>query len=223
METKTFNVEIKNFDEMKGEFEGFANTSDLDKDDDIVEPTAFTKTIKESKKRSIFYMHNTRDINQLLGMAKKMEVRDKGLFVKAQLDMDSVEGQKAARGIKAGALSEMSIGFRTIKSEIVKRGVKWIRIIKELSLHEISLIPPTMAANSRALITNFKDKENIFKYIIDNKEDTEFKKKVLSLFGIVEPDGSTTSTPEPVIPTQDKSEEPEKLDYVKILENLKEV
>ena len=74
METKTFTAEIKaNLDDSTddiGVFEGYANTfENLDLVDDIVHKGSFKKTLKESKKRGLFFMHNTRDINNLIGEA----------------------------------------------------------------------------------------------------------------------------------------------------------
>lgn len=222
MEIKRFNMEIKAFDKMTGEFEGFANTKDIDLVDDIVEPSAFKKTIKEGgKKRAIFFMHMAHDIMQLLGVAKDLKVKDEGLFMKGQLDMDSESGQKAARAMDMGSITEMSIGFRIIKAEMKEIGKKFIRVIKELSLHEISLIPPTMAANPNAVITSFKNNDEVLLFIKENKEDKEFKLKVLSLLGIIEPLNDTQS--QKPDETTSKPIEPIGLDMIYLSKKLKEV
>lgn len=219
MEIKTFNLEVKAFDKMTGEFEGFANTKDIDLVDDIVEPSAFKKTIKESKKRAIFFMHAVRDIMQLLGVAKDLKVKEDGLFIKGQLDMDSESGKKAAKAMDMGSITEMSIGFRIIKADMKEIGKKFIRVIKELSLHEISLIPPTMAANPNALITSFKSNDEVLIFIKENKDNIEFKEKVFSLLGFIEPD--VKSTQESDYTTQ-ITEEPNRLDVEYMSKKIKE-
>jgi len=53
--------------------------------------------------------------------------------------------------MKVGSIKEMSIGFFTKDSEMLKNG---IRALKQIELFEVSLV--TKAMNSQALVSGFK-------------------------------------------------------------------
>ena len=187
METKTFTAEIKaNLDDSTddiGVFEGYANTfENLDLVDDVVHKGSFKKTLKESKKRGLFFMHNTRDINNLIGEAVNLKEDDTGLKMRGEIDLTDPMGAKAFKFIKRGTISEMSIGFQIIKADFEELKGKLIRNIKEMKLFEISIIPIGMAANNQALITGVKNIDDVLRIIKDNSNDIEFVKKVISLF-----------------------------------------
>ncbi len=186
METKIFVSEIKaNTEESSdtvGIFEGYANTFDnLDLVDDIVHKGSFKKTLKESKKRGLFFMHNTRDIANLLGEAVDLKEDDTGLKMKGRIDLETENGKRAFRMVKSGVIDRMSIGFNIIKADYEEIKGKFIRHIKEMKLFEISLIPLGMAANEEALITNVKSIEDLYSIIKDKSNDEEFVKKMFSL------------------------------------------
>jgi len=186
MEYKTFTAEIKASDDSTddiGVFEGYANTFDnLDLVDDIVHKGSFKKTLKESKKRGLFFMHNTRDINNLIGEAVSLKEDDTGLKMRGEIDLTDPMGAKAFKFIKRGTISEMSIGFQILKAEFEQIKDKYVRHIKELKLFEISVIPMGMAANPASLITGVKSIDDIYKIVKDKQNDDEFLKKVFSLF-----------------------------------------
>ena len=186
MEYKTFTAEIKASDDSTddiGVFEGYANTFDnLDLVDDIVHKGSFKKTLKESKRRGLFFMHNTRDINNLIGEAVSLKEDDTGLKMRGEIDLTDPMGAKAFKFIKRGTISEMSIGFQILKAEFEQIKDKYVRHIKELKLFEISVIPMGMAANPASLITGVKSIDDIYKIVKDKQNDDEFLKKVFSLF-----------------------------------------
>lgn len=187
MESKIFVSEIKAVSDestdSKGIFEGYANTFDnLDLVDDIVHKGAFKKTLKESKKRALFFMHKTDDINSLLGTAVDLKEDDTGLKMKGEVDLESEQGKRAFRLIKSGVIDRMSIGFQIIKADYEEIKGKFIRHIKEMKLFEISLIPIGMAANEQSLITGVKNTDDILSIIKDKSNDPEFVKKVITLF-----------------------------------------
>jgi hypothetical protein len=79
-----------------------------------------------------------------------------------------------------------------------------------------------MAMNPKALITDVKTFNDLYEFIKENKNDKEFKDKVLSLLGElpepftkVEPEKSTQSEPEEK--TTAIEQEPKETDYQKFL------
>lgn len=199
-----------------GKFKGHANVfGNVDDQDDIVAKGAFKKTIKETgKKRALFFMHAARSIENLMGGAGSLKEDDIGLHTDGELMLKYSECSKAFDAIKGGIITEMSIGFRIVKCTWEKIKDTLIRTITEAKLFEISLIPVGMAANSLSTINSFKSVEDfessdIYKYMIENKENKEFKDKCLSLFGI-KPEEKTTLEEEPEIETTQKIEPEEK-------------
>lgn len=198
LETKTFFAELKideaDSTETKGIFKGHANTWGKDLVNDIVEPGSFKKTIRETgKKRALYFMHNKFQLAELLGGATDLREDDTGLYTKGVLMMQYEEARKAFDLIKEGIIDRMSIGFKVIKAWFEEVNNEFIRHITEMKLSEISLVPVGMAANENALITDFKH-DDIFDFIMSNKNDLQLRNKIFSIYGI-NPETITTQEP----------------------------
>ncbi|AHJ88602.1 head maturation protease [Geobacillus phage GBK2] len=147
MEFKNFRFEVKATDDYT--FEGYAAVfRNMDSYRDVIEPGAFTKTIKESKRVKVLWQH---DPWQPIGKPVHMEEDTHGLYVKAKISNTQL-GKDVIQLIKDGVIDELSIGYNTIKDEWDKKNN--IRRIKEVKLWEFS--PVTFAANDQAIITGAK-------------------------------------------------------------------
>lgn len=147
LEVKNFNFEIKATAE--NTFEGYAAVfRNVDSYRDVIEPGAFSKTIKESKRVKILWQH---DPYNVIGKPTHMEEDNHGLFVKGQISPTAL-GRDVMQLLKDGVIDELSIGFNTIKDEWDNE--KNVRRIREVKLWEFS--PVTFAANDQALITDAK-------------------------------------------------------------------
>ncbi len=190
-------MEIKLDESEEGKFEGYAAVfNNVDYGLDIIEPGAFTKTLKENKKRALLYMH---DYNIDIVGEVTLKQDDHGLFAKGQVYLDTERGAYYFKLMKKKIIDRMSIGYRAIKSEWIEKAVdkvkEQIRKLKELRLFEVSLIPVAMAMNPKALITDVKSENDLYEYIKENRNNKEFKNKILSLLGEL-PEPSTTDEPE---------------------------
>lgn len=118
-----------------------------------VMPGAFTKTLKENRGRvPVFYMHNSLE---WIGMGLSGEEDDKGLLVRAQLNIAN-----SARAMEIYSMLAMandlknpaglSIGFMTVKES--QKG-EW-RHLDEIDLMEWSPTPPRFQAAPGAKVTN---------------------------------------------------------------------
>jgi HK97 family phage prohead protease len=119
---------------------------------DVVEPGAYTKTLKErGSKVPLLWQHKTDvPIGELT-----LEDRDAGLWAKGQLMMADPIAQRAYLYIKAKIVKGLSIGFEAVK-DTVEKGV---RHLKEIKLYEGSIV--TFPMNELALIASVKgDKED---------------------------------------------------------------
>jgi len=151
MERKTFRFELKSLDEA-GIFEGYGSVFGVRDDvNDIVEKGAFRKTLLERAHRiKIFYQHDV-----FLPIGKPVELRedDVGLYIKGQLALKTFWGKETYELMKAGVMSELSIGYDPILATVDGDGV---RHLKELKLYDVS--PVAIAAHPSAIVTMVKSK-----------------------------------------------------------------
>lgn len=131
-----------------GTFTGFGSVyGNVDEGGDVVEEGAFTRTIKANKgETKILWQH---DYRNPIGTGK-VEDTKKGLKVTAEVNLDTQRGREAFSDIKKGIVDGLSIGYQVVKH-------LWegpIRRLKELKLHEISVV--TFPMNTRATITAAK-------------------------------------------------------------------
>ena len=150
MERKVIKFEIKDIDEETGIIEGYGATFSKDPDSygDIIDPGAFTKTLKENA-GSIVSLFN-HSIMEPIGLPELTE-DSKGLYAKIRLVMDIQKAKDTLALAKAGVITRMSIGFETIKSDYIKS----VRHLKEIRLFDVS--PVIFAANPEAVIVSVKD------------------------------------------------------------------
>jgi HK97 family phage prohead protease len=154
LEHKDLTFEVKDISD-EGEFEGYAAIfGNVDSYGDIIEPGAFTKTIKESKGQvPILWQH---DRYEPIGVGRDMAEDGTGLKVVGQLVLEVRRGTEARALLKAKALGGLSIGYQTIKYLIDKEGPDGVgvRRLKELKLWEYS--PVTFPANTLAVVSDVK-------------------------------------------------------------------
>jgi HK97 family phage prohead protease len=148
MKTKSrLRLEIKEIT-AEGTFEGLLSPyGNVDNGNDVVEPGAYTKTLKErGSKVPLLWQHKAdTPVGELL-----LEDRPEGLWAKGRLLLDDPNAQRAHLYIKAKIVRGLSIGFETVKDSIEKG----VRHLKEIKLYEGSIV--TFPMNEMALITSVK-------------------------------------------------------------------
>jgi hypothetical protein len=133
----------------EGIIEGYAAVWDtIDSYESTFQRGAFAKTLKERGHRvKILWNHE----DTVIGKPVEIREDDKGLFVRAQLLLNTTKAREVYELIKAGAIDTFSFGFRTVKD-------KWsngIRVITEVMLMEVS--PVIFEANESAVITGVRN------------------------------------------------------------------
>ena len=153
IERKTIEFEVKEVDEEEGTFTGYASTfSDVpDSYGDIVDPGAFKKTLKAQKGRIVSLFNHS--FMEPIGKPIEMSEDDKGLLIKTKLSLDVRRARETLALIKDGVITQMSIGYQTIK----EKTIDGIRHLQELKLYDVS--PVVFAANTEAVITGVKEME----------------------------------------------------------------
>lgn len=147
MKKKQMRMEIKEIS-ADGSFEGILspyNTVDLG--NDLVEPGAYTKTLKEHGNTVPLLWQHKSDVP--IGELT-LEDRPDGLWCKGQLLMSIDEAQKAYALVKARIVKGLSIGYESIKDSVANG----VRRLKEIRLYEGSVV--TFPMNPGALITSVK-------------------------------------------------------------------
>lgn len=149
MERKTIRFNVKSIDEVEGTIEGYGATFSKDPDSygDIIDPGAFTKTLKQNADNIVSLFNH--DTNQPIGLP--VAEQDKtGLYTKIKLVLEVQKAREVLALAKAGVIKRMSIGYEPVKTKFVDG----IRHLIEVKLYDIS--PVIFAANQEALILSAK-------------------------------------------------------------------
>lgn len=159
LEKKVYKLKTEDIQE-NGVITGYASTGKKDSDGDIVEPSAFNKTIQEGGSWPFLFMH---DVTKPVGLVTSLDFDGKGIKFVAEIDLDTEDGKKVFSGVKKGYIDRTSIGFRAIKHRYDKSTKT--RHIEELKLYEISAVVRNFSANDEALVTGYKSLNQIIEAI----------------------------------------------------------
>ena len=148
MDRLAFALEIKELSE-SGIFEGYASTfGERDLGGDVVVAGAFAKSLKARGAKGV-RMFADHDPSKRIGVWTDLKEDDRGLFVKGRLLLEKQIGKEAYIDLKEGSLDAMSIGYRVAPNGSSYDGRRKARMLKELDLVEISLLPFPMNENAR--------------------------------------------------------------------------
>jgi HK97 family phage prohead protease len=138
----------------EGIVEGYGSVfNNVDSYDDVVAPGAFARTLGvATEQRRLPAMLWQHDPEEPIGVWTEMREDARGLFVRGRL-ANTQRGREALELIKMGALTGLSIGYNTVRSEINE--LSGIRTLLDVDLWEVS--PVTFPANSAARITGAKN------------------------------------------------------------------
>ncbi len=101
-----------------GVIEGYgAVFGNVDRGYDVVEPGAFTESLKSGPKVKMLWQHNP---HEPIGVWDEVKEDDQGVWVKGHILADVDEGRKATALVRAGAIDGLSIGYKTLKSREAK-------------------------------------------------------------------------------------------------------
>lgn len=131
---------VKDVDTSKGIVMGYlASFGNLDSDNDIIMPGAFTKTISElgptSAKPRIKYLLD-HDTSKALGTFNVLKEDQHGLYYEAQTGTHAL-GTDFAKMVASGIITEHSIGYGVVRKEIINPDADWRD--RTTHLHELKL------------------------------------------------------------------------------------
>lgn len=159
MKYKTFSAKV---DDETGMIAGFFSTYDKTPDSygDIIEPGAFTETIKAREETGHpFPLCFNHDFSAVIGAVKSIEDQEKGPYIEAGF-LDTQLAQDVRKMVKSGAIWQFSFAYDVLEArqpseEERKSGVE--NVLTKLDLFEISVV--TVPANQNAVMTEVKNIE----------------------------------------------------------------
>lgn len=160
----TLKFDIKSLEVKKDEtgefatFKGYASTfGNTDLGNDVVMKGAFTKSLDRiSKLKNGIPLLIQHDTTKVAGRITDFKLDEKGLLVEPRVNLGVQDAREALSLMRAGDLSDLSMGFVIVDSEFNKK--TGVRELKEVDLKEISIV--TFPANEEAKITEVKDDED---------------------------------------------------------------
>ena len=198
LQYKVFPMELKKEPSLnEGEFIGrSAVFGNVDSWNDVIVQGAFKQTLRGKKIRALFFLHEAK---YTIGIAEN-EADDQALITHGKYNMSVSDAVDKYHLHKQGALGDLSIGYTAINFEYEDRKGVRIRLLKEIKLYEVSILPIGYAANQKAFVTELKTKklindiksmgnDELLELIESKKNDVEFINKLMALF--TEPEKST--------------------------------
>jgi uncharacterized protein len=120
----------------EGTIEGYASLFGVaDLSGDTVAPGAFAASLAErgADGLRLLYQH---DAQEPIGVFTQAEEDARGLFVRAEINLETQRGFEAMSLLGQGALTGLSIGFNVVEAERQGQG----RLLTEIDLWEVSLV-----------------------------------------------------------------------------------
>lgn len=159
MQYKSTPTAVKNIDPETGIFEAYVSVFDnVDSYGDIVRKGAFAQTLKDWEEKGapipVLWSHRTDDPDMNIGHVLDAKEDDKGLWVRAQLDMDSPKGQTVYRLMKGGRVREFSFAYSVLDGSPEKKDGQSFYEIRKVSLYEVG--PTPVGANPATELLDLK-------------------------------------------------------------------
>lgn len=211
MEYRGITCDFKELDTKSGRFRGKAAVyNKIDLGGDIIEPGAFTKTLREQGDELPLMM----DHYKLIGQVKAVD-KDSALWADpGALDMENPDAKTLYRtlkpmdGFSTAAVKGLSIGYQTVKKEYdqgSKPGDTPVRHILEAKLFEISVVTFPMQPAAQIMSVKSQDLKDQIREVMEGTINDRLKKiesqfdelkSALADEGIMlEPDGHSKPTP----------------------------
>lgn len=214
-----------------GLIEGYFSTYEKTPDSygDIIEPGAFTETIKAREESGHpFPLCFNHDFSAVIGAVDSVKDTEKGPFISAHF-LDTQQAQDVRKMLQSGAIYQFSfaydvLGARRPTEEEEKAGV--MNVLTKLEVFEISVV--TVPANQNAVATEVKSVEPETKQGRRNRKADEeiIRNCIKSLESLLDDGGEDkpaedeAKSAEPTVEVNEASEEPKTAENAKRAEEL---
>ena len=162
----------------EGEFSGYGATfGNLDHTGDIIKAGAFAKSLNDwGMKGELPFLFAFHDMSRPIGDWLEMREDEKGLYVRGRLwtkgDRRIEDAVMAYNMLRGTGQKTLSIGYRVNDYEMQESVNGSIRVIKEIDLVEVSIVPIPM--NPQAKITAVKSLKDSEGNILSKRELEKF-------------------------------------------------
>lgn len=132
---------------MSALIEGYASLFGVaDLSGDTVAPGAFAASIAERGAEGLRFLYQ-HDAEEPIGIFRDAHEDSVGLFVRAEINLETQRGHEAMSLLVQGALTGLSIGFNVVEAE---RSGAASRLLTEIDLWEVSLVTFPMLPGASA-------------------------------------------------------------------------
>jgi uncharacterized protein len=159
--------------------EAYASTfGNVDAGRDIMEKSAFKKTLQEQKNRvKALFNH---DWNTIIGKPLEIYEDTKGLYTKTQF-VNTIKSNELYELIKEGIVNELSIGYDIVKKDFDR--VQNVNHLREVKLYEYSFV--TFAMNEQAQVQTIKAGR-----VLNSQNENTIRMLIESLMALLESNGT---------------------------------
>lgn len=131
---------------VEGEFTALVSVfGNVDSYGDVVQPGAFERTLKEWSASGypipVYWGHNLSDPDYNIGSVIDAVETDRGLQVRARLDMDSPKAPQVYRLLKGGRVKEFSFGYSVRDAGWGVKDDREVYELRDIQLFEVSVVP----------------------------------------------------------------------------------
>lgn len=211
-----------------GMLSGYFSTYDKTPDSygDIIEPGAFTETIKKREESGHpFPLCFNHDFSSIIGAVDKVEDTEKGPYIEAHF-LDTQLAQDVRKMLESGAIYQFSFAYDVLKArkpDAEEKAAGVTQVLTELEVFEISVV--TVPANQNAVVTEVKAMDLETKEGKRNRKADEEKIKQIielakSLIDEPEDDQDEAKDAEPTPETNAAAEESKSAENAKRAEAL---
>lgn len=187
----------------KFQVEAYASTfGNVDAGRDIMEKSAFKKTLQEQKSRiKALFNH---DWNVIIGKPLEIYEDSKGLYTKTQF-INTSKSNEVYELIKEGIVNELSIGYDIVKKYPDR--TQNVNHLREVKLYEYSFV--TFAMNEEAQVQAVKAGR-----VLSGSNEQTIRSLIESLTALLESNGTPLNPPAKVVESDmGKSIDLEKLHF----------
>jgi HK97 family phage prohead protease len=129
-----------------GEFTALVSVfGNVDSYGDVVMPGAFERTLKEwsasGYRIPVYWGHNLSDPDYNIGEVVEAVETDRGLQVRARLDMESPKAPQVYRLLKGGRVKEFSFGYSVRDAGWGEKDDREVYELRDIALYEVSVVP----------------------------------------------------------------------------------
>jgi len=148
MDTRDVALKVKGLDD-SGEFTGYAAVYDeRDQQDDVILKGAFKQAVaSQGNGYPLLWAHQQ---STPVGIAR-VEDSPSALIVHGSIDRADPDGERTYNRVKKGYVKGISIGFTLPRGENKTAFSNGVRYLKEVTLHEISLVSVPAQAGARVV------------------------------------------------------------------------